>query len=104
MGAGPTSIGTACHPHRSSLAVLIVSFVLVPGFGLRGLISPDFMTAVAVGVVDFVLDGIGWLWLALRSGFVILGSWLTLVLADLMVRRRRTRRSRPNGAPGDTSE
>jgi glycine betaine transporter len=34
------------------------------------------MTAVSVGMVDFVLESIGWLYLALCSGFMVLGGWL----------------------------
>ena len=71
-----TSIGAAYDSPRNTRVVLIVAFLLVLGFGLWGLISPDVMTAVSVGMVDFVLDSVGWLYLALCSGFVILGGLL----------------------------
>ena len=70
------SNGTTYDNPRNTRVVLIVSFLLVLGFGLWGLVSPDVMTAVSVGMVDFVLESIGWLYLALCSGFMVLGGWL----------------------------
>ena len=61
---------------RNARLVLVVSFLLVLGFGLWGLMSPKIMTAASVGMVDFVLTSVGWLYLALCSGFLILAGWL----------------------------
>ena len=61
---------------RNARAVLVVSFMLVLGFGLWGLIAPKMMIATSVGTVDFVLTSVGWLYLALCSGFLVLAGWL----------------------------
>ena len=63
-------------PPRSARAVLLSSFLLVLGFGIWGLAAPDNMTSVAVGIVNFVLESVGWLYLALCTGFLVLGAWL----------------------------
>ena len=46
------------------------------GFGIWGIASPEQMTSTSVGIVNFVLESIGWLYLALCTGFLILGAWL----------------------------
>jgi glycine betaine transporter len=58
--------------------VLIIVFVLILGFEVWGLLFPEGMTQTSVGVVDFVLDSVGWLYLAMCSGFLVLGAWLAL--------------------------
>lgn len=55
---------------------MLISFALVLGFGIWGLVSPEQMTAAAVGAVNFVLGSVGWLYLALCSSFLLLAGWL----------------------------
>jgi glycine betaine transporter len=66
----------AVMPPRHERTVMVSSFVLVLAFGIWGLAAPEQMTAVAVGIVNFVLESVGWLYLALCTGFLILGAWL----------------------------
>lgn len=64
------------HVPRNGRIVLICSFLLILGFGIWGLAAPDEMTAASMGIIDFVLDSIGWLYMALCTGFLILSAWL----------------------------
>jgi len=63
---------------RHAYIVPVVSFVLVLSFGIWGLLAPELMTSASVGMVDFMLSSVGWLYLALCSGFLILSGWLAL--------------------------
>jgi glycine betaine transporter len=67
---------TLPQPPRGSRHVVIMSFLLVLGFGIWGLLEPDAMTGAAMGMVDFVLRSIGWMYLALCSSFLVLSAWL----------------------------
>lgn len=61
---------------RSPRVVPAASFVLVATFGIWGLLRPEAMTSASVGLVDSVLENIGWLYLALANGFLVLSFWL----------------------------
>jgi glycine betaine transporter len=63
-------------PHRHPRVVLVCSFLLIICFGLWGLFAPGTMTDASVGMVRFVLDSVGWLYLILCSSFLLLGAWL----------------------------
>lgn len=63
---------------RNARLVVILSFVLVLAFGTWGLIAPDSMTSTSVGMVNFTLDNIGWLYLTLCTGFIVLAAALAL--------------------------
>ena len=63
---------------RDPRVVPFASFLLVAAFGIWGLVSPEAMTTASVGLVDFVLGNIGWLYLALANGFLVLSLWLAL--------------------------
>lgn len=56
--------------------VLIVSLVLCGAFGLWGIIAPDSMTGSALGVVNYSLNSLGWLFLTLCTGFLVLSIYL----------------------------
>jgi glycine betaine transporter len=63
---------------RNARIVLILSFLLVLAFGVWGLIAPEGMTSASVGMVNFVLDSVGWLYLTLCTGFIVLAAVLAL--------------------------
>jgi glycine betaine transporter len=71
----PTNDGSISSA-RNSRSVLIVSLLLVLGFGIWGLWQPDMMTAAAMGFVEFVLTRAGWMYLLLCSSFLFLAAWL----------------------------
>jgi len=77
--ATATATATAgAAPPRNARIVAIVSFLLVLAFGVWGLLAPDTMTSASVGLLNYVLDSVGWLYLALCTGFVILAAALAL--------------------------
>jgi glycine betaine transporter len=61
---------------RDTRVVRYVSFAAVGIFGVWGLLAPNSMTSAAAGAVDFVLSSVGWMYLLLASGFVVLSAWL----------------------------
>ncbi|WP_295883575.1 BCCT family transporter [uncultured Thiohalocapsa sp.] len=63
---------------RNPRTVVVISFILVLAFGVWGLVSPDSMTSVSVGLMNFVLESVGWFYLALCSGFIVLAAALAL--------------------------
>jgi glycine betaine transporter len=73
-----TAANDALRHSRNGRVVLIFAFVLVLGFGAWGLVSPTAMTTTSVRTIDFVLSNIGWLYLALCTGFLALSAWLAL--------------------------
>jgi len=56
--------------------VLVLSLLLCGAFGVWGIVQPDVMTGSALGVVNYALDSLGWLFLTLCSGFLILSAYL----------------------------
>lgn len=56
--------------------VLITSLILAGAFGLWGIIAPTSMTDSALGVVNYSLDSLGWLFLALCTAFLVLSAYL----------------------------
>ena len=56
--------------------VFIVSLIFVAAFGGWGLIDPDGLTAASVGFTNFMLIGVGWYWLIICTGFLILAAFL----------------------------
>lgn len=66
------------HSARNPLIVPAISFLLVLGFGIWGLLQPQAMTTASIEMVDFVLDSTGWMYLALCTGFLVLSAWLAL--------------------------
>jgi glycine betaine transporter len=61
---------------RDKRAVRYLSFAAVGIFGVWGLLAPEGMTSTAANAVDFVLSSVGWMYLLLTTGFVILSAWL----------------------------
>ncbi len=61
---------------RSGRVVLVVSFLIVVGFGIWGLVSPALLTEASTGVVNYILGTIGWFYLLLTTIFVGLSVWL----------------------------
>jgi glycine betaine transporter len=57
-------------------AVLVLSLLLCGAFGVWGILQPTVMTDSALGVVDYSLDSLGWLFLTLCTGFLILSVYL----------------------------
>lgn len=74
MSSTPPAATQPRNPH----IVVILSFLLVLAFGIWGLVSPDSMSSASVGMVNFVLDSVGWLYLTLCTGFVVLAAALAL--------------------------
>lgn len=68
----------AIPKQRNTRVVLVVSVLVVGIFGLWGLIAPSMMTSMSANAVDLVLTGLGWMYMTLTSGFLILAIWLTL--------------------------
>jgi glycine betaine transporter len=56
--------------------VLVLSLLLCGAFGVWGIVQPEVMTGSALGIVNYSLDSLGWLFLALCSGFLILSAYL----------------------------
>jgi choline-glycine betaine transporter len=73
-----SSTATAAGAPRNARIVVIISFLLVLAFGVWGLLAPDTMTSASVGLLNYVLNSVGWLYLALCTGFVILAAVLAL--------------------------
>ncbi len=55
-----------------------VSLILVAAFGAWGLIDPEGMSGTSLGFTTFMLTSIGWYWLLISSGFLILAGFLAL--------------------------
>ncbi len=70
--------GNTTRRTRSGRVVMTVSLALVGFFGIWGLIAPSGMTSAATGAVSAVLASVGWLYLLLTTGFLILSGWLAL--------------------------
>lgn len=73
-----SSTPPAATQPRNPRIVVILSFLLVLAFGIWGLVAPDSMSSASVGMVNFVLDSVGWLYLTLCTGFVLLAAALAL--------------------------
>ncbi len=58
--------------------VFIVSLFLVAGFGGWGLIDPEGMSSTSLSFTTFMLTSIGWYWLLISTGFLILAGFLAL--------------------------
>ncbi|MFO7763644.1 MAG: BCCT family transporter [Wenzhouxiangellaceae bacterium] len=58
--------------------VFVVSLILVAAFGGWGLIDPDGMSGTSLGFTTFMLTSIGWYWLLISTGFLILAAFLAL--------------------------
>ncbi len=56
--------------------VLIASLILCGAFGVWGIVQPTVMTNSALAVVNYSLDSLGWLFLALCTGFLVLSIYL----------------------------
>jgi len=56
--------------------VFVVSLVLVAAFGAWGLIDPAGMSGASLGFTSFMLTSIGWYWLLISTGFLILAGFL----------------------------
>lgn len=55
-----------------------VSLILVAIFGAWGLIDPEGMSGTSLGFTTFMLTSIGWYWLLISTGFLILAGFLAL--------------------------
>ncbi|WP_306114230.1 MULTISPECIES: BCCT family transporter [unclassified Roseovarius] len=56
--------------------VFIVAMVLCLAIGVWGVISPNSMTGSAQAFTSYLLNGAGWMWLAMCSGFLLLGGYM----------------------------
>ena len=56
--------------------VFLVSLCFVAGIGGWGLIDPEGMTGTALGFTDYMLAGVGWYWLLICTGFVVLAGYM----------------------------
>ena len=56
--------------------VFVVSLILVAAFGAWGLIDPEGMSGTSLGFTTFMLTSIGWYWLLVTTGFLILAGFL----------------------------
>ena len=56
--------------------VFVVSLVLVAAFGAWGLIDPEGMSDTSLGFTNFMLTSVGWYWLLICTGFLILAGFL----------------------------
>ncbi len=54
----------------------VISLVIVAIFGAWGLIDPDGMSATSLGFTTFMLTSVGWYWLLISTGFLILAGFL----------------------------
>jgi len=58
--------------------VFVVSLILVAAFGGWGLIDPEGMSGTSLGFTTFMLTSIGWYWLLISTGFLVLAAFLAL--------------------------
>ena len=58
--------------------VFLISLVLVAAFGAGGLIDPEGMSGSSLGFTSFMLTSIGWYWLLVSTGFLVLAGFLAL--------------------------
>ncbi|MBS3786397.1 MAG: BCCT family transporter, partial [Gammaproteobacteria bacterium] len=56
--------------------VFVISLILVAAFGAWGLIDPEGMSGTSLGFTTFMLTSIGWYWLLISTGFLILAAFL----------------------------
>jgi glycine betaine transporter len=56
--------------------VFVISLVLVAAFGAWGLIDPEGMSGTSLGFTNFMLTSVGWYWLLICTGFLILAGYL----------------------------
>lgn len=63
---------------RGRHVVRNLSMLAIGVFGVWGLVAPEAMTGAASGVMGRVLGSVGWMYLALCTGFLVLGAYLTL--------------------------
>lgn len=74
--AGEPQDNEQISKRRDKRIVRHLSFAAVGIFGLWGLAAPDGMTGAAAAAVDFVLSGLGWMYLLLATAFIVLSAWL----------------------------
>lgn len=58
--------------------VFVVSLVLVAAFAGWGLTDPEGMSGTSLGFTNFVLTSVGWYWLLICTGFLLLSAFLAL--------------------------
>lgn len=56
--------------------VFVISLAFVAGIGGWGLVEPNQMTGTMLGFTNYMLNGIGWYWLLICTGFVVLAAYL----------------------------
>jgi glycine betaine transporter len=61
---------------KRSNTVLIVSLALSFGIGGWGIVAPQNMTDVCLGITGFALESLDWFFLALCTGFLVLSIFL----------------------------
>lgn len=71
------------HPAKGSRSfvpnrVFVISLILVAAFGGWGLIDPNGISSTSLGFTTFMLTSIGWYWLLISTGFLILAAFLAL--------------------------
>ncbi|MEO0566425.1 MAG: BCCT family transporter [Pseudomonadota bacterium] len=57
-------------------AVFIISMVLCVGIGVWGVVNPSSMTGSAQSFTSYLLNGAGWMWLAVCSAFLLLSAYM----------------------------
>ena len=70
----PANASRSFVPNR----VFVISLILVAAFGGWGLIDPDGMSSTSLGFTTFMLTSIGWYWLLISTGFLLLAGFLAL--------------------------
>jgi len=63
---------------RNGRLVLVVSFLIIFGFGILGLVAPDFVNGTTTSLVNYLLDTVGWLYLLLATSFLLLSICLAV--------------------------
>ncbi|MFN3211335.1 MAG: BCCT family transporter [Roseovarius sp.] len=56
--------------------VFIVAMILCLSIGVWGVISPESMTGSAQSFTSYLLNGAGWMWLAMCSAFLLLSAYM----------------------------
>ena len=65
-------------PARDPHIVRNTSLLMVGAFGVWGLADPEGLSSVAAATVAFVFESVGWLYLVLCTGFLVLSIYLAL--------------------------
>jgi glycine betaine transporter len=67
---------TKLLPGNKANTVLVVSLALSFGIGGWGIVAPEQMTKVCLGITGYALESLDWFFLAMCTGFLILSAFL----------------------------